>query len=339
LNRALAAWALLLAPLALGAAEPLRIAGSAGLGDAPTKVAAALGLFAPQTPSQAPIEITVASSGKQALERLLHGEADVALAAPTPIAQAILDTAGADPERRLVVLASVSLTTRAHSVVAWRNRGIERPSGLADRRVGVMFGTSAHFGWSRFAAFHGIDAEAVTLVDVAIDRQQDALLAGRVDAVVTWEPYASHIRGALGDDGVAFSTRRLYGLDWLLATRRATLERRPQEVERVLAAYREAIELLRREPERARALHAAQTELAPELLARAEQDIIFRLTLDWAVVASLEAQLAWLRERAGTEGPPPHPRDYLAPGPLLRIAPSRVGLPPSLLPGTARSGS
>jgi len=313
-----------------GADGAARIAASAGIGDAPTKVADALGHFNPPGASP-PIAVDYASSGKQALGRLLAGEVEFALAAPTPLAAALLSDDGSAPPAEVVILASVSLTADAHHVIAAADRGIGEPGHLAGRRVAVMRGTSAHFGWSRFAAFHGLAPGSVTLVDVAIDEQDAALASGAVDAVVTWEPWASAILETLGARAAHFSTRRLYSLDWLLLTRRDLARARPALVDRVLGGYLAAVDLIERDPERARAAHARLRGLPDALLARLEEGVIFRIVLDWAVVAQMETRLGWLLEQPEWKGAArPQPRTYLEAAPMLRLAPRRVGLPGAL---------
>ncbi|MDZ7826248.1 MAG: ABC transporter substrate-binding protein [Gammaproteobacteria bacterium] len=130
------------------AAELIRIGHSAWVADAPTRIAAARGEF---EAAGVRVELSEHSSGRAALETLLSKDVELALAAPTPIAQALLEQ---PPEGRhggdLVVLASVALTNRTHFIIANARRDIDRPADLEGRRIGLVPGSSSEFIWSRF---------------------------------------------------------------------------------------------------------------------------------------------------------------------------------------------
>lgn len=77
--------------------------------------------------------------GEAAMDAMLRGEADVAVAGETPIVAALL---GGQP---IVVLTSLFSADRHLGVVARRDRGITAPEALRGKRVGAPHGTVAHF--------------------------------------------------------------------------------------------------------------------------------------------------------------------------------------------------
>lgn len=310
-----------------------RVAGSGWIADTPTKVADALELFNPSDADDSTprVRVDYYNSGQQALHHLLLGEAEFALTVSTPLAIALLEHArdGAVPEA--VILATVSLSNQSHYIVANRSRGIETPADLNGKRIGVMFDTSAHFGWTQFTALHELAGEGIMLVDVPIDRQEDAMVGDLVDAVVTWDPWGDRIRRALGERGIRFSIRQIYTVDWLLVTRRDVVDRSPGLADRVVDGYRRAIELIDRDPVRARTLHSRIGGVPVETLEALERGTIWRLGLNWSALANMETQFHWLSERPDYAGiPPPGPNRYLEAGPLSRVAPERLSLPPFL---------
>lgn len=314
----------------LAESEPASIAGSKWVADAPTKVADGLGLFNKGNP-RPPIRVDNLNSGKEALASLIAGDSTFALAASTPIAKALLDShlhqVPADFPQ-LAILASVSQSNRTHIVIADGTLGIERPADLEGKRVGVMMGTSGHFGWTRFLEFHGLDPSDITMVDLPVDEHMAAMKSGRIDAAVIWEPWASRLREFLGDDARSFTTRHLYTVNWLLVTRRDVLVSRSALAFRVVNAYRNAIRFIDSRPTRARELHAKMNSLDAQAIEPLEAGIIWSVGLNWAVLADMEAQFKWLASRRGLPlETTPAPYEYLVAGPLSEVSPRRITLP------------
>lgn len=345
--RQLSACILVLAPASPATAEdpkPLRIAGSSWVADAPTKVADQLGAF--NGPGITPvIHVVNYDSGKQALASLLAGESEFALAASTPIASELLRaTVDGEPESAFVVLASVSLSNRTHLIVANDAAGIQRPADLNGKRVGVMLDTSGHFGWQKFAEYHGLEMDSINLVDMPVASMAGAVRDGRIDAAAIWQPWVIDLQSALGINARTFTTRHLYTVSWLLVTRRDVLASYAGSAERILKGYLEATALIDADPWRARELHARARDMDPATLEPLETGIMWGLALDWSVLADLESQFSWIAARRGLDArSAPAPYHYLYARPLLNVAPSRVTLPPYLYErdgaGTVHGGS
>ncbi|OOG23691.1 hypothetical protein B1C78_10415 [Thioalkalivibrio denitrificans] len=304
-----------------GAKTPpeFRIAGSPWVGDAPTRIAAELGYFNPpehDTRTREVIRVEQYDTGKQAFEALLGEEVEFALAAPEPVAIGLLrrTVTSRDPGDDVVILASVTLSNLSHHVVTDRRRGIERPVQLAGRRIGLVLDTSAHHAWDRFAEFHGMASDSVTLVDMPIGELAEGLARGHIDAAVTWDPWVEPITETLGDQAVVFSMRELHAVDWLLVTRREIALARPDITDRVLRGYLRAIDHIYRNPD---ALHTPPPS-----------NIIWHINLGWSVLSNLDTQFEWLRRRPEfARSYLPKPGQYLEAGPLSRVAPHRVKLP------------
>ena len=334
---------LLLAPVALSAADAdsdvVRVIGSSWVLDAPTKLADSLDLFSPPGGTGPGIDVTYASSGAEALGHLLAGEAEFALAAATPIAVALMNgkQSGLDD---LVILASVGLSNQTHHVLARRDRGVAMPGDLVNRRIGVMLGTSAQHGWSLFARYHGLDDGRVELVDLPVDQITAALASGRVDAAVIWDPWAHPVRTQLASQIIEFPIRHLHIVNWLVVSRRAYVRQHPETADRVIAGYRDAIDLILREPDDARRVYAAASGLAGESLEQLEAGVIWSLGLNLAVLADMEAQFDWLlQSRPAGARAAPLPSEYLEPAPLARVAPERLALPAYLYHSQTGGGS
>lgn len=322
----------LIGPDTAAAAEPspIRIAGSAWVADAPTKVADALGLF--DNTAGPRIRVDHYNSGREALASLLAGESEFALAATTPVARALVEAADHGHETAaLAVLALISSSNRTHVVIANGSADIDEPADLPGKRVGLMLDTSGHFAWHHFAGYNGLDTGQMSLVDVPVDEHVEAMASDRIDAAVTWEPWAERLRTSLGGRTREFTTRHLHSVSWLLVTRTDVLERYPGAAARLLAAYRDAIIEMDRDPVRGRRLNAraSPVDLNPEKLEALGADIVWGLRLDWPVLADLEAQLSWFTRRPEWHAAAaPAPYEYLYGDPLRSVSARSIDLPP-----------
>ncbi len=314
----------------------IRIASSSWVADAPTWLATDLGLFE-RGDCGITVQLDVYDSGKAALAAMLAGEAEFALASATPIARALFDhqrSSGAAGPSPLWVLASIATSNATHMVVASRSSGINQPGDLRGKRIGVPQDTSAHFGWERFAAYHGLDMAGITRVPLEVADHPFAMESGSVDAVSTWEPWAHAIETTLGTEQVVeFSMRHLYTAGWLLVVRPEVLEEHPELGAQVLAAYADVLAVLEHEPERLNRVQDTRNEI-PDWTHWMREGVIWGLGLDMVLIADIESQFIWAAERENDARPDmPAPRDYVHPQPMLQVAPSRVALPAHFITG------
>jgi len=306
-------------------ARPLVISGSNWITDAPTSLADKAGYF--EAESGPRIRVEFAASGKQSLTRLMAGQADFALMASVPLALALLRLVAEDApaERWPVVLASIGLSNSTHHVIADAARGIERPGDLRGRSIGLLLGSSAHYGWDRFADFHRIAPASIRLVDTRPEMLAGALADDRIDAMVTWTPYSEQIMAQLGADGRMFSLNAMDSVSWLLVARRAVIDAHPDAVRRVLHGYASAIEMLQSDPARAGSLLDGSAD-GPSGWPQ-HRRVAWKLALDWPALFNVEDKLRWGAALRGVEPPRLSPSRFIAREPLERYRPEAVTLP------------
>jgi len=316
--------------VATDSTQPVRIAGVIYLGDLPTVIADHENLF-----RQHGLDATVGfnHSGRDNLRRLRAGETDFALMALTPIVlDRLADATPGGPDDP-VILASLVHSTRLNAVVARSAAGIETPQDLAGRRIALRKGTNAEFVWWLFAHFHGLAPDAVRLVDRPVQAVVDALGDGEVDAAVLWEPWLSRLLASSEEELRVFGGSNIYTAKWVLVTTRRSADEHPARARAVLAAYRDAIERIERDPEAAIRTYARRADVDEAILRKNWQALDHELNLQWSVVATLQQQLDWA-ERSGRHirAGPVAVLDLIESAPLRAVDPTRVGVPPTATP-------
>ena len=76
-------------------------------------------------------------------------------------------------------------------IVARRDHGIAQISDIRHKRIGVLRGSGGEFYLDLLMALQEIPSQEVQKVDLSPSEQSKAISKGEVDAVVTWEPFAS----------------------------------------------------------------------------------------------------------------------------------------------------
>lgn len=328
----LAAALLIIAPLDLPAdpapaKTPVRIAGSRYLGDLPTLIAAEQRLFARYGLAA---EVQLQSTGKSGLAQLRAQQVDFALMAPTPLVLDRLRAQAPNAADEPVILAGLLYSTALNHILFRRDSGIQQPADLRGRRLALTLGTNAEFLWWVFSNFHGLEPGAVMVEDHAVEAIPTLLATGAVDAAVLWEPRIAQLRQRQGAALGEFRVGNLYTARWVLVTRRETAQARPALCAALLAAYRDAIEHIERHAASALARYAARFEVPVAALQRHWNPYGYHLSLDWSLIASLQAQLRWAAAGAGQPAAMPSVMPLIEAGPLRQTVPGAVGLPVSV---------
>lgn len=304
---------------------PLRIHGVNYLGDLPTLIADENGLFREHN-----LDITVAraTSGSNNIEALRTGDTDLALMALTPFVLERLrtpDTAGPDVP---VILASLVHSTRLNDVVVAADGEIGAPRDLAGRRVGFDHGTNSEYLWWLFTILHGLDPDAVTLVDYPVAELGRALTTDAIDAAVIWEPWTT-----LAADAMPSGLERLPGGDiytekWVLVATQRLVRERPQAIRDLLASYHTAIEWIDAYPEQAFARFAATAGISEGTAQGKIDQVLFGLSLDWSLIAELQQHVDWARATGQDVGVTDTDLlAWIAAEPLRATLPAAVSIP------------
>ncbi len=233
------------------------------------------------------VRLVTHRTGKQALATMLDGGSDYATCADTPFVRAYASGASA------AVIARLGQATGLTHLIGRRDRDISASAAsLVGRRVGITRGTNTDYVLHTSLMIQGVDPAVITLVDLPPELCGPALAKGDVDAVVTWQPFASQIATELGGNAVAVDLGSTERTMWLLIGRQG---RRDPLVERALlrALVRASADLsadpLPQLPQVSALMGLEESTLKAEL-----PTLRFRLSMNQALLLHLESQRRWL---------------------------------------------
>ncbi len=217
---------------------PIRIAISAWAGVEPAELAAQLGFYEKRGVQ---VELTRFSAYSDSISALVDGKVDAGM---HTLDDAIrYSSSGRDV--RVVLLTDYSFG--GDGLVA--RPGINSLAELKGKKIGVEIGTVGHLSLLKILDLGGIAITDVTIVSIPAWEIQQAMMNNQIDAGVTWEPYLTSTATDLG--GKVLITSRDYP-ETIITTMtfdETVIQERPQDVQAVVAAYFDAVEYLKKNPQ------------------------------------------------------------------------------------------
>ena len=164
----------------------------------------------------------------------------------------------------LVGVAAMDYSEGAEALVA--RPGIEQLHDLQGKRIALRRGTYLEYLLATIAQREGLDLSQVTLLDRSGPAALDDFKAGRVDAILVWEPYVTQARAETG--GVSlFSTAEFPGLTYnVLAMRRDFVKSHPKDIETLLAVWQRSVKWIHLHPDEA-------SEIVAKLVGEPKQSV------------------------------------------------------------------
>ncbi|CAN5398687.1 NrtA/SsuA/CpmA family ABC transporter substrate-binding protein [soil metagenome] len=266
------------------------------------------------------LDITTSNftSGKQCLDTVVGGGADIATTAEAPV------TAAAMAGQPIAFLARMEYSD-LKTVVASK-AGIKSKADLKGKKIAFTAGTGSEVYTSALLGKAGLKKEDVTLVNLRPQEMLPALLAGSIDAFDTWEPHIANAKKVMGADVAEIDTKGIYSETFNIVVMKDYLEKNGQLLENFLAAMIDAETWMKANPEDAITVVAKTVGIKREDLAPIWADYFYRVTLDDRQIDTLKTHAAW-RLETGNHPPGATMPDFLkvfAPGPLRKLDASRV---------------
>jgi NitT/TauT family transport system substrate-binding protein len=147
----------------------------------------------------------------------------------------------------LVGIAAIDYSDGAEALIA--RPGIKQLSDLRGKRLALQRGTYLEYLLARVAERDHVDLNDLVLVDGAGGEAVGDLVAGHVDAVFLWEPFAGQAQQAV--NGVRlFSTAEIPSLTYsVFSMRREFIDQHPAEVQKLMDVWQRTVLFIREHPQ------------------------------------------------------------------------------------------
>lgn len=264
------------------------------------------------------ISVSNFTSGKQCLDTVVGGGADIATTAEAPV------TAAAMAAQPIAFLARMEYSD-LKTVVASK-AGIKSKADLKGKKIAFTAGTGSEVYTSALLSRAGLKKDDVTLVNLRPQEMVPALVAGSIDAFDTWEPHIANAKKTLGADVAEIDTKGIYSETFNIVVMQDYLAKNRPLVEKFLAAMIDAEIWMKANPEEAITVVAKTVGIKREDLAPIWADYVYQVILDDKQIDILKTHAAW-RLETGNHPPGAVMPDFLkvlSPGPLKSIDVKRV---------------
>jgi NitT/TauT family transport system substrate-binding protein len=138
-----------------------------------------------------------------------------------------------------------------------------------------------------------ISHEEVTIIDLPLDKTNNALLRGEVDAIASWGPGMDNFEKEI-PQGVTFYGKGLYKWTWNLVGMAEFIQKNPGSITRTLRSLLKAETYIREHSDDSRRIVTDRFHLENGAKLRQQWDgYCFNLSLDPNFLLSLEDQARW----------------------------------------------
>ncbi len=264
------------------------------------------------------ISVSNFTSGKQCLDTVIGGGADIATTAEAPV------TAAAMANQPIAFVAGMEYSDLKTITAA--KAGIRTKADLRGKKIGFTAGTGSEVYTATLLKAAGLTAADVTLVNLRPQEMLPAMAAGSIDAFDTWEPHISNARKTLGEAAVLLDTKGLYSETFNIVVTRPYLEANGPLIDKFLRALVDAEAWLKANPDEAITTIAEAVGMKRDELAAIFPDYVYRVRIDDQLLAILKLHAAW-RLASGNHPPGAVMPDFskvLVLDPLRTIDPARV---------------
>ncbi|MCH7736866.1 MAG: NrtA/SsuA/CpmA family ABC transporter substrate-binding protein [Chloroflexi bacterium] len=299
-----------------GPVERITIAVSEGLVEAPIFIGSQEGIF-----SKYGLEVSfkMTRSGKQSLDAVFAGEADIAAVSEIPV---MFNSFKRDD------FSVISVFTRTSSdvqIVTRKDTGILSKKDLKGSKVGTFAGSSAEFFLDSLLVLENIPRAEVEVVDINPGDLPAALASGEVDAIAIWATQVNNAVNLLQDDSVVIKAPEAYTLNFSLVAMNDYIASNQEIPKRLIRAIGAATEFIRGSEEISRKFLVDRFGFDAGLVNSQWAGLEFGLNLDQSLILTLESEARWAIENNLTDATEiPNYLNYVDSGPLEAVNPSRV---------------
>jgi ABC-type nitrate/sulfonate/bicarbonate transport system substrate-binding protein len=260
------------------------------------------------------------TSGKQALDAVIGGGADIATTAESPV------TAAAMAKQKIAFITRMEYSDLQTLTAA--SAKINSLADLKGKRIGYTVGTGSEVYTMLLLKRAGLTKSDVTLVSLRPQDMAAALSSGGIDAMDTWEPHISNAEKALGAKVKELNTKGIYAETFNIVTMQDYLAANPDVMLKFLRSMLDAEKWMKANREEAISIVAKTVGMNRDDLAQIWNKFIYQVALDKRTIDVLRNHAEWrlTSGNAPAGATMPDFSKVIFPGPLKQVAPDRVNL-------------
>jgi NitT/TauT family transport system substrate-binding protein len=233
------------------------------------------------------VNIKTYDAGVRAAKDLLAGKLDLATATDFVVARSILN---GDDLRIICNICEVGGETIR--IAARKDHGITKLSDIRGKRFGVALGSIGEFALDLLLVIQNIPIRKIEKVDLSPSEQISAISEGKVDALITWEPFYSKISRELGTNFVGWPIQSIQNYYWFLLGTSEGIRKRPQAIRNFVASLVSAENFMKKHIDESERIVARK--LGPNHIESLWSELRFNIGLDDSMGLIIKGEMRWM---------------------------------------------
>ncbi len=224
--------------------------------------------------------------GQTAVNAVLRGEADIALAAEYNVVQKAL------ANESIVTFGSVSKNANLY-LIARTDKGINSIADLKGKAIGVPLGSLPQFTLGRFLELNGLDITQVTLVNTLPAETANAMENGTIDAGIIAQPNIGLVESMFKDKTIKWPAQadQPYYVDAICTSNFAKTN--PELIIRFLKTIVQAEKYVANNQDKAISIVAAKLNYTNAYLSSVWSDLRLSVSLDQSQILAMQDEARW----------------------------------------------
>ena len=233
------------------------------------------------------VEIKQVKGGNLAFKSLISGEADIATSSEAVV------MFNSFKRNDFSIFSTFVTSDNDVKILARRDSGINKISDLKGKKVGTIIGTSAHFFLNHTLLMNGVSENDVYISKLKPQEAKKILEDKKLDAIVTWEPYAYLAHKELGDAVKIVEHDRLYVETFNAISMKEYADKNEKTLVKITQALMKAIQFIKDKPETTQKIVAKALDKELHVIRSTWSDFLFSVGLNQWLLTSMEAEARW----------------------------------------------
>lgn len=231
------------------------------------------------------VKVTYFNSGREALEALVSGSADLASVSETPPLRGYMHG------HNIRIVTSISKNKEAKMTV--RNDRIHKPSDIIGARIGTIPGTNSDYYMYTWLKEHKIGINEVNIIKLDPKGLSQAFIQGEIDAMFAWEPHNYNAYSKIPHLALSWATE-LYDGRQVVIMNKNYLDSNQLVAERLARALIHAEQFIEENPQESMKIVRESTGLSQSAVEALWPEYRYQVDIDKDLVAILEKESQWI---------------------------------------------
>jgi ABC-type nitrate/sulfonate/bicarbonate transport system substrate-binding protein len=215
--------------------------------------------------------------------------------------------------------------SETNTLVARRDKGIDRLEDLEGKRIGVSRGSQSEYFLYRFFTMNGLSLKNITMVNLKNPDMPDAIIKGDIDVAMIQEPYSYEIKQRLGNNAISWSPQLGQKSTYVIAVNDTFAKTNPEIIRGFLASLLEAERYVNEHNDEAKKLIQKEYGYDDPYMADQWNKQYLAIRLPQSLVTSMDDEARFMiRYNLVNATTIPHYIDYIDSGYLRELKPTSV---------------